>query len=388
MATTAEKYTSNYYEWQTVEGSGGYNIFVYWAGVAVAQQFFPNPDGFTPAPTEITSSFGTFYRGTLQTGYSPSFDTSVGIHAVSRLIPLSAPTQGSTVFGADYNAVQTKAAGILGTGAAYGGPTNGYGYGQPVVSSAVNPTDLITKTQWNNLVNDLNKINQHQRGAVMVESANISNDILANPISFENLQLLDDTASWSITQRFNAHFTNSTQSNIHEGYVPYEWGGVGEPQAVSSAVTLTWASLNDMHYWFNMGGRYSVIGRTNGAPVGAQETAWATLMGDLSANFTASQLATAIAAGGAEIVLDADTGAASPYDLSIARIYARVTSPGNGTVQLRLRVYYEDNHSPVPLGVDGIRAFWIGYRVTERKITGAANGAFDAPSNTLSIEFF
>jgi hypothetical protein len=375
MAQTAFKYDGAGYQW--VRSLTGFSVF--WAGVLVGNGGFLQRNN-----SGVTTEFGTFYRGAIIVD-----GTSTDRYEVAREIPVSAPTYGSVVFGADYNGVQTMAAGILGTGAAYGGPSTGYGYGQPVASSPVTPTDPITKTQWNNLVADLNKLSIHQRGSNMYESANILANVLNNPISFENLQLLNDNAMYSVSQRQNVSFINTTLLITHEGYVPYEWAGVGELQGVSSAVTITWASQNDMYYWFNMGGFYNIVGRTNGTSASLQEDAWFSLMSGLSATFSVFDLATAIAAGGAEITLDTSTGATTPYDAAVARIYARVTNPGDGQLrQLRLRVYYEDNHSPVPEGIDGVGAFKIGYAITEQKITGAVNGAFDAPSNTVSVEFF
>jgi hypothetical protein len=385
MATTEFKFDGNY-QYQSVENSatGNTNVTVTWGGITVAQVFAPSP---SPPPTDVTTSYGTFYRGTLQTSFMTGPTTTVKLYSVSRLIPVSAPTQGSTVFGSDYNAVQTKAAGILGTGAAYGGPTNGYGYGQSVASSSVTPTDPITKSQWNNLVTDLNIINRHQRGGAMVESTNISNNILNNPISFENLRLLDDIASFSLANRFSVNGANTTVTNLHEGYVPYEWAGVGELQAVTSSVTFTWASQADMHYWFNAGGDYTITGRTIGSPIGDQETEWFNMVGNLVVNFRASELAIVLSAG-EEVAFDVAPGVNSPYTSSVARIYAQVINPGDGLRQLRLRVYFEDNHAPVPGGIDGVRANVIGWRIDEYKTTGAANGAFDAPSNTFSISYF
>jgi hypothetical protein len=386
MATTEFKFDGNYvYESTENAATGNTNVRVAWGGIDVAQVFAPSP---SPPPTDVTSSYGTFYRGTLQTSYMISGTTTVKLYSVARLIPVSAPTQGSVVFGSDYNAVQTKAAGILGPGTAYGGPTNGYGYGQSVASSSVTPTTAVTKSQWNNLVTDLNKINRHQRGGDMVESTNISNNILSNPISFENLRLLDDIASFSLVNRFNVNGANRTISNLHEGYVPYEWAGVSELQAVTSSVTFTWASQNDMHYWFNAGGVYTIYGRTIGSPIGDQETEWFNMVGNLVVNFTATDLANAIATGG-EVALDVAPGVNSPYTFSVARIYAQVINPGDGQLrQVRFRVYFEDNHAPVPDGTDGIRANVIGWRIDEYKTTGAGNGAFDAPSNTFSISYF
>jgi hypothetical protein len=111
---------------------------------------------------------------------------------------------GTVIFGADYNAVQVKVGGILGNGAYYGGPTNGYGYGQTVSSSVVTPGDAITAAQWDALVGDLNKIVVHQTGStstVLTTAATLANP--GSTVLYDVLAAAETAANTGVTNRLN-----------------------------------------------------------------------------------------------------------------------------------------------------------------------------------------
>ena len=74
-------------------------------------------------------------------------------------------SSGSTLYGSDYNTVQTLVTEVLGSGLPYGPTGSGdvtYGYNQTPSSSLVSAGSLVTAAQWNALANDINTCYQHQ----------------------------------------------------------------------------------------------------------------------------------------------------------------------------------------------------------------------------------
>lgn len=69
--------------------------------------------------------------------------------------------QYTRIVNGDYNAIQTKAALILGNG------SGDYGYGQTVASSQVAVNAKISTAQWSNLRDDILRCRQHQTGLDM-----------------------------------------------------------------------------------------------------------------------------------------------------------------------------------------------------------------------------
>jgi hypothetical protein len=66
---------------------------------------------------------------------------------------------GDTIYGADYNTVQTKIRGVLNDGNGY---DSTYGYGQGLSSGPVAANAVINHTQWGYLFSDINTAYTHQ----------------------------------------------------------------------------------------------------------------------------------------------------------------------------------------------------------------------------------
>lgn len=98
-------------------------------------------------------------------------------------------TVNKTIQFSDYNNIRKKVIDVLGTGA------GSYGYGQPIRSSAVAETSLISVTDWNNLAYDVINAYVHQVGSTPTL-----------PVVTENT--IVDTASSSVT--FNASISGTT----------------------------------------------------------------------------------------------------------------------------------------------------------------------------------
>jgi hypothetical protein len=362
-----------------------------WGGVLVGS-------GSPASTVTVTVSAGTFYRGAYS-GYStPSND----YHFVSKEQNPIAP--GTLIYGADYNAVQVKVGGILGNGTYYGGPTNGYGYGQTVTSSVVSPTNTITAAQWDNLVADLNKIIVHQFGStstVLTTATSLANPGL--PVVYQALEIAEAAAAGAVTNRTGIATNQFTYNlGLFNKYVDFVWGGTDDtptnpggtsqtvftPSTVNSTFEIQFSSQADLHYFFNSGGSVFVNNLRNAslAPFSDQEQAWYDLMGDWNqTQIDRTKVATMLAAGvGNAVTLESRSSSTTPYtgaSLVITGTY--------NTNKITVTVEFTDSHLPTELGPDFIRANLVGYNLHRYIVTGAYNGGFDSVVPTfVEIETF
>jgi hypothetical protein len=379
------------YWWAASPGTDTYGIR--WGGVEVV------PSG-SPASTISTSvTAGTFYRGAYS-GYStPSSD----YYFVSKEQNPIAP--GTLIYGADYNAVQVKVGGILGDGTYYGGPTNGYGYGQTVTSSVVSPTNTITAAQWDNLVSDLNKIIVHQfssTSTVLTTATSLANPGL--PVVYEALEIAEAIAAGAVTNRTSLGTGQITYDyNFYQRWVDFDWGGsdatptdpggtsqtVFTPSIVDSTFEIQFSSQADLHYFFNAGGQVYVLGRRDSGgltPYSDQEQAWYDLMGTWNNTLIGrAQVATMLAAGaGNPVTLASFNSSTTPYTGASVFIIGTYN-----TNKITVKVEFSDGHVPTELGPDFIRANLVGYTLHRYLVTGAYNGGFDSVVPTfVEIETF
>lgn len=163
---------------------------------------------------------------------------------------------GQLVQATDYNAVQSDAALVLGTG------SGTYGYGQTVLSSQivtsgsppVYPT--ITALQWNNLRTDILKCIQHQDGidhsggiavANSVNYTKISNQIYTNAISLmatakANSLVVPPDPSAGVTGQ-------ATLANL----VAVQTRSSAWNATISQTITVTWPSADAARFFWNSG---------------------------------------------------------------------------------------------------------------------------------------
>lgn len=273
---------------------------------------------------------------------------------------------GTVIFGADYNTVQVKAEGILGSGSYYGGPSNGYGYGQSVVSSTVTPTSLITAAQWDNLVEDLNKSYLHQNGTNFTGYStlltNISN---TNPITYDNLAIMSDIGSSIVTNRLNVNAGQLTLATGSDQYVPFEWGknpGVFSPIETTVQQTQYTSSggINGLHNFFNAGGKIRIVGITDTSLYTEtdQENAWVSLVSTVDFEFDYTDWQTTFNSG-SEVTLLNISSSTTPY--TGANITIRAAYQSSGAI-LFLTVRFTDGHTAIGAGPDTIRANLVGVR--------------------------
>jgi hypothetical protein len=179
--------------------------------------------------------------------------------------------QGSVIDAADYNGLVGSNSTTAGTINYVWDTGNGqFGYGQGAVS-AVSAAATITATQWSTMLAALNKALQHQAGAaatlgpvnytagsVITYFANV-----ATSVTTINTNKLDFNSTRGAT---------TTGSNLDKAYTT-------EASTMTHTITVTFASADQARYFFNAGGRLSLVASQAGDfEQNAKETNWRDLI--------------------------------------------------------------------------------------------------------------
>jgi len=150
-----------------------------------------------------------------------------------------------------------------------------FGYGQTVtLISAVTAASTVTAAQWSGLVYTLNKALGHQGGtaAQLGSGANIGIVAGATIAAFANVSTAVTTVN---TNKLNFNSTRgatTTGSNLDKAYTT-------EGATMTHTITVTFDSANNARYFFNAGGRLSLVAsQTGDFTANAKETNWATLI--------------------------------------------------------------------------------------------------------------
>jgi hypothetical protein len=177
---------------------------------------------------------------------------------------------GSLIDAADYNGLANVSAAnvwyVLSTG------SGTYGYGQDAASiSTVSVASTITATQWAGLVHSVNKILGHQGGAAaqLATGSNIGITAGATITAFANVATAVTTIG---TNRLNF---NSTRGTLVTGA---NFDATFATTTFTRTITVTFASADQARYFFNAGGRFSLVFSPSGLTDNAKETSYNDLM--------------------------------------------------------------------------------------------------------------
>ena len=179
-------------------------------------------------------------------------------------------TQGSLIDAADYNGLANVSAAnvwyVLSTG------SGTYGYGQDAASiSTVSVASTITATQWAGLVHSVNKILGHQGGAAaqLATGSNIGITAGATITAFANVSTAVTTIG---TNRLSF---NSTRGTLVTGA---NFDATFATSTFTRTITVTFASADQARYFFNAGGRFSLVFVPSGLTDNNKETSYNDLM--------------------------------------------------------------------------------------------------------------
>lgn len=180
-------------------------------------------------------------------------------------------SSGGLISATDYNTLVGSNSTTAGTINYVWDTGNGqFGYGQGAVA-AVSVSSTVTATQWSTMLNALNRCLQHQSGSGA--SLGPLNYTAGSVITaFANVVTGNTTINTNKLS-FNAtRGATTTGSNLDKAYTT-------EGATMSHTITVTFASADQARYFFNAGGRLSLVCSQAGDFVAnAKETNWATLI--------------------------------------------------------------------------------------------------------------
>jgi hypothetical protein len=178
---------------------------------------------------------------------------------------------GDLISAQDYNLIRNKIIGILGPGAGQSG------YGQPIQSSAVSQSDVITALQWNSLRADIFNTIVHQSNSLPSIFTPVVNNLIRFGSEFPVTQY-DTFADQAIANKFAI---GDDQFAI-EGGTPTTGVSVSRTLAwsnsVTCVVTVNFANANEARYFFNSGGLIRLSSSRSGGASTAQNTSWTNLL--------------------------------------------------------------------------------------------------------------
>jgi hypothetical protein len=182
--------------------------------------------------------------------------------------------QGSVIDAADYNGLVGSNSTTAGTINYVWDTGNGqFGYGQGAVS-VVSAAATVTATQWSTMLAALNKALQHQGGAAA--TLGTLNYTAGSVIThFANVATSVTTIN---TNKLNFNSTRgatTTGSNLDKAYT-------NEAATLTHTITVTFASADQARYFFNAGGRLSLVATQGGDfTANDKEVRWAALINSI-----------------------------------------------------------------------------------------------------------
>ncbi len=180
--------------------------------------------------------------------------------------------QGNKIVATDYNAIQAKAALVLGSG------SGNYGYGQTVLSSSVGVNSKISVTQWNNLRTDLLRARQHQTGTDLSSQLTVptTSVTVTEADRAAYMQMADDATTNRLVTPPTTPIQQASVGNLVSTQTrTTSWNGV-----VQQTITVNFADGNAARYFFNSGGRMQFRSSLTGgsSSPGGKDDSWATLL--------------------------------------------------------------------------------------------------------------
>jgi hypothetical protein len=166
-------------------------------------------------------------------------------------------TAGSTIVDSDYNGFATDTDTVWGVGSA----TNGYGQTNTVGTVAAGAT--ITATQWATLLTRIASAASHQGTTITaIGNPTVGDTIAAYAALSTNISAINNNNAAASGSDSSAT-TTTTSAWI---------------ASATTSKTVTFASADQMRYFFNSGGMIRIGFARSGGTVSDQNTAWTTLL--------------------------------------------------------------------------------------------------------------
>lgn len=278
---------------------------------------------------------------------------------------------GSRINASDYNAIRLKVLRVLGEGGISpitGLPDPTFGYGQSlesvpvVVSDSVLPSQLniVKRSQWLALRNDIVRVKLHQDGAVPPIADVPVDAVVRFGTSHPNNNFdFIITQSAQLSSRFKLDTNTQAEREIKETVSTSDaWASLAE-----TTVTVTFSSAANARYFFNSGAKIIFSSSRSGGSATAQNNSWTSLL--TSVGFRSFEGYTISGKNFYNLTNNFET----LYELSASSVYANnkfiisvrsnVANNSGGTATiLEFRIQWRDLYtdsqpSPPPDQVDG-----------------------------------
>jgi hypothetical protein len=179
------------------------------------------------------------------------------------------------------------------------------GYGQTTVSN-VAQYNRIYATDWASLINKLNSVRQHQTGS----GTGITAPSTGNLIQYISTLSSSITSAYSSRLSYASSGATTTGSDFNVSFL----GGAGVSNFTTVTRTVTFGTDQNARYFFNAGGRLTLVASATNNNATARSTSMVTLLGT---NFGSKSMY-AITYGsrsgsGGTVNLDTTTGSTAGY---------------------------------------------------------------------------
>jgi hypothetical protein len=280
---------------------------------------------------------------------------------------------GSTILRNDYIEIRDKVASILGAGSAQ------RGYGQPVLSSAFNPSGApngteITRAQWLALRNDIINIKWHQDGIQPTIADIAAGSVIrygsANPNTNYN-----DLIEQAIQTRFNVgpvsnrSIITAVDSTSRTG----SWS-----VRSTASLTVTFNNANEARWFFNSGGKIRFLSSRTGGAATQQNGSWTGLLNGIGTVEFGGNVPTFVnfytLTNQNQFVIQSTPTGAFAYTGNFYAIEARCNVTDNsqgGATQIIFDIVWEDSYEdPGPNGPGDIVDGTLSLAISELKASG------------------
>jgi hypothetical protein len=175
----------------------------------------------------------------------------------------------------DYNAIQQDISAILGNGSGQ------YGYGQPVLSSQVDLSNVVTVNEYAALRYDIINAYKHLFNG---NPANVDEQTLGKSIRYS---VSDEPIDWwanvvtSIDNNRRSLAVSGQRQTINHGTVQESWPGVYGAEwtdALYTTVTVSFTTSENARHFFNAGGSIDFTSSRSGGSSTNQNTSWTSLL--------------------------------------------------------------------------------------------------------------
>lgn len=167
----------------------------------------------------------------------------------------------------DYNAIRAKVEKILGTTG-----TGSQGYGQPLVSTAVTVGEIITKSKWDELAQDIINIKVHQDGIPPALATITPGSVITKSLTSPNSNF-DVVIEQATLARFNIGGGRSMVTVKDTKTKTGSWSTKAQCE-----LTVTFGNANEARYFFNSGGKIRFSTAHTGGTSTPQINAWTNLL--------------------------------------------------------------------------------------------------------------